>query len=122
MKLLGSACLFLGGTGILLYAYDAKLTGRWDSDGLLLSAGLVAVVILEPPISFAVRGYFARKKAREERERREAEEAERRRIAGEKERVRRERLAAAQAAADEAERLENRRKAAEAWAKKQGTS
>lgn len=115
-------CLSVGAAAIPVYVYDAKLTGRWDSDGISLAVGLIALVILEPPVAMMVRGYFARKKAREEREKKEKAEAAKKAAEAEKQRVQRERLAAAQSAADEAERLETRRKANEAWAKKQGLS
>ncbi len=104
---------------IPLYAYDAKLRGQWDSDGMVLALGLLALVILEPPIALMVRGYFARKKARELREKQERALAEQRSREAEIRKKRLEREAAAQKLADQTEREANRRKADETWNQRQ---
>lgn len=103
---------------IPVYVYDAKLSGRWDSEGFSLAVALLALVILEPPIALMIRGYFARKKAREEREKRERLLSEQRAREAEARRKRIEREAAADKLAEEAERRESRRKADEAWAQR----
>lgn len=118
MKHLGVFCFLIGSLGIFLHVYEARITGVWDSDGLRLIATLMILVLLEPPVAFAIRGYLAHKKAKEEREKREREEAARKQEEAERLRIRRERLAAE----EETERRKSRRKAAEAWAKKQGTA
>lgn len=107
--------LAIGVAAIPVYVYDAKLNGRWDSDGLLLAVALLALVILEPPVSLMIRGYFARKKAREEREKQERLLSEQRAREAEVRRKRLEREAAAERLAEEAEREANRRKADETW-------
>ena len=117
-KALRFFCLSVGAAAVPVYMYDAKLTGRWDSDGIFLAVGLIALVILEPPVAMMVRGYFARKKAREEREKQERLLAEQRAKDAEVRKKRLEREAAADKLAEEAERREARRKADEAWSQR----
>lgn len=108
-KALRVLCLTIGIVAIPVYVLDAKLRGRWDAEGVLLSVGLIALVLLEPPISFLVRAYFARRKERKAREEHE------RLMAGQRAReaeVLRKRLAR-EAAEDEAERTAEKIKAAE---------
>ncbi len=107
--------LTIGIAAIPVYVYDAKLNGRWDSEGFLLAVGLLALVILEPPVALMIRGYFARKKAREEREKKERLLSEQRAREAEVRRKRLEREAAADRLAEEAEREATRRKADETW-------
>lgn len=119
---LGLFCIALGAVSIPVYVLDAKVNGRWDSDGVFLAGGLILLAVLEPPLALMIRGYFTRKKIREEREERERAEAAMKAAKAEKLTKQRERDAAVQRAADEAERQEARRKANEAWARKQGQS
>lgn len=107
--------LTVGVAAIPVYVYDAKLNGRWDSEGFSLAVALLALVILEPPIALMIRGYFARKKAREEREKQERLLSEQRAREAEARRKRLEREAAADKLAEAAEREANRRKADETW-------
>lgn len=107
--------LTIGIAAIPVYVYDARLRGQWDSDGMVLAVGLLALVILEPPVALMIRGYFARKKAREEREKQERLLSEQRAREAEVRRKRLEREAAADRLAEEAEREATRRKADETW-------
>lgn len=112
-------CIAVGIVSAPVYFIDAKVNGVWDSGGILLTVGLVVLVLLEPPVALMVRGYFARKKAREEREERERALAERRSMEAEIRKKRLEREAAAQKLAEQAEREANRRKADETWNQRQ---
>ncbi len=67
--------LILAGISFPLYWWDAKVLGRWDSDGVLISLSAIAIVLLEPPISFAIRSYLAWRRSERERIKREREAA-----------------------------------------------
>lgn len=110
--------LTVGIAAVPVYVYDAKINGRWDSDGIALALGLIALVVLEPPVAMMIRSYLARKRAREEREKQERLLAERQAREAEIRNKRLEREAAADKLAEEAERREARRKADEAWAQR----
>lgn len=98
-----------------VYWWDARIRGVWDSEGVIISIGALAFIILEPLISVIVRSYFAQRRARKERERRASEIAEERARLAETARIEREREEAEAAA----ERRRQTAEADEAWRKRQ---
>lgn len=68
-KVLRNVCLTAGFISLPVYYVDAKIHGRWDTEGVMLALGLIVLVIFEPPLASYVRNRIREKREREEADR-----------------------------------------------------